>query len=74
MKRTLQVSKRTGRGGVIEVRDWRRDGRDLLVEPLPTFDLDVFVPAAERRRFNFATLLYKALRARGYTEEGECVS
>lgn len=47
----------------------------FYVEPLLTFDLDVFV-VLPRTRGGLLTLepLYKALRARGYREEDECVN
>jgi len=47
----------------------------FYVEPVLTFDLDVFVilPQAAGLLLTLAPL-YDALRARGYTEEGECVN
>ena len=47
---------------------------ELDVEPLLTFDLDVFVvlPATVGDLISLAPL-YEALRTRGYAEEGECV-
>ena len=49
-------------------------GAIFYVEPLLTFDLDVFV-VLPRTPGGLLTLssLYEALRARGYTEENECV-
>jgi hypothetical protein len=75
MKRTLQVLNELERGGVIErYAIGGAMGATFYVEPLLTFDLDVFVIL----RQNISGLLslaplYEALRARGYTEEGECV-
>lgn len=47
----------------------------FYVEPLLTFDLDIFVVFPETRG-GLLTLepLYESLRSRGYREEGECVS
>ena len=49
-------------------------GATFYVEPLLTFDLDVFVVLPQGAA-GFLSLapLYEALRAQGYTEEGECV-
>jgi hypothetical protein len=64
MKRTVQVLNELERNGVVErYAIGGAMGATFYVEPLLTFDLDVFV----------ALPLYEALRARGYTEEGECV-
>ena len=45
------------------------------IEPVLTFDLDVFVilPRTSSRLFSL-TALYAALRERSFTEEGECVN
>lgn len=75
MKRTLQI-----------LNDLERDrafsryaiggamAATFYVEPLLTFDLDVFVllPKSSGVLISLAPI-YEALRARGYTEEGECV-
>ena len=49
-------------------------GATFYAEPLLTFDLDIMVLLPQTKS-GLLTLspLYKALRARGYTEEGECV-
>lgn len=49
-------------------------GATFYVEPLLTFDLDVFVvlPQTAGGLLSLAPL-YDALRTRGYAEEGECV-
>jgi hypothetical protein len=49
-------------------------GATFYTEPFLTFDLDVFV-VLPRTSAGLLTLgpLYEALRARGYTEEKECV-
>ena len=76
MKRTLQVLNELEREGVVEryaIGDAM--GATFYVEPLLTFDLDVFVllPQSAAGMLSLAPL-YEALRARGYTEERECVS
>ena len=50
-------------------------GATFYVEPVLTFDLDIFVILPQPAH-GLLTLepLYEALRARGYTEEGECVN
>ena len=75
MKRTLQVLNELERGGVIErYAIGGAMGATFYVEPLLTFDLDVFVvlPPSVGDLISLAPL-YEALRARGYAEEGECV-
>ena len=49
-------------------------GATFYVEPLLTFDLDVFVLLeAGAGGWLSLTPIYEALRRRGYAEEGECV-
>jgi hypothetical protein len=75
MKRTLQVLNELERGGVIErYAIGGAMGATFYVEPLLTFDLDVFVilPQSAGGLLSLAPL-YEALRARGYIEEGDCV-
>jgi hypothetical protein len=75
MKRTLQVLNELERGGVIErYAIGGAMGATFYVEPLLTFDLDVFVilPQSSADLLSLAPL-YEALRAQGYAEEGECV-
>ena len=72
MKRTLQVLNELERDGVIErYAIGGAMGATFYVEPLLTFDLDVFVilPQAESGLLSLSPL-YNALRARGYTEDG----
>ncbi len=76
MKRTLLVLNELERGGVIErYAIGGAMGATFYVEPLLTFDLDVFVILPQSAAADLLSLapLYEALRARGYTEEGECV-
>src|SRR6266545_8022395 len=75
MKRTLQVLNELERGGVIErYAIGGAMGATFYVEPLLTFDLDVFVimPQSAAGLVSLAPL-YEVLEARGYIEEGECV-
>src|SRR6266498_3951044 len=75
MKRTLQVLNELELGGVVErYAIGGAMGATFYVEPLLTFDLDVFVilPKDAGNLLSLAPL-YEALRWRGYTEEGECV-
>jgi hypothetical protein len=75
MKRTLQVLNELERDGVVErYAIGGAMGATFYVEPLLTFDLDVFVilPKGAGNLLSLAPL-YEALRSRGYTEEGECV-
>lgn len=75
MKRTLQVLNELERGGVIErYAIGGAMGATFYVEPVLTFDLDVFVilPQSAAGLLSLAPL-YEALRARGFAEEGECV-
>ena len=75
MKRTLQVLVELERSGVIErYAIGGAMGATFYVEPLLTFDLDVFVilPQTAGGLLSLAPL-YEALRAHGYAEEGECV-
>jgi hypothetical protein len=75
MKLTLQVLNELERSGVMErYAIGGAIGATFYVEPLLTFDLDVFVilPQQGTGLLSLAPI-YGALRARGYSEEGECV-
>jgi hypothetical protein len=75
MQGTLQVLNELERAGVLgRYAIGGAMGATFYVEPLLTFDLDVFVvlPRTEGGLLSLAPL-YEALRARGYAEEGECV-
>ena len=75
MKRTLQILNELERDGVLErYAIGGAMGATFYVEPLLTFDLDVFVvlPQSAADLLSLAPL-YEALRARGYAEDGECV-
>jgi hypothetical protein len=75
MKLTLQVLNELERRGVIgRYAIGGAMGATFYVEPLLTFDLDVFVvlPQTTAGLLSLEPL-YEALRARGYTEDGECV-
>jgi hypothetical protein len=75
MKRTLQVLNELESNGVIErYAIGGAMGATFYVEPLLTFDLDVFVVLHANVGDSISlTPLYEALRKRGYAEEGECV-
>lgn len=75
MRRTLQVLNELElKGHVSRYAIGGAMGATFYVEPLLTFDLDVFVvlPQTVGGLLSLAPL-YDALRARGYAEEGECV-
>jgi hypothetical protein len=76
MEKTLRVLNALERDGIIQrYAVGGAMGAIFYVEPLLTFDLDIFVILPETAQ-GLLTLepLYEALRARGYTEEGECVN
>lgn len=76
MKRTLEILNALEREGVISrYAIGGAMGATFYVEPLLTFDLDVFVllPQTPGGLLTL-TPLYDALRGRGYAEEGECVN
>lgn len=75
MKQTLQVlNELEHKGHLSRYAIGGAMGATFYVEPLLTFDLDVFVvlPHTVGGLLSLAPL-YQALRARGYAEEGECV-
>lgn len=76
MKRTLEVLNELERMGVIgRYAIGGAMGATFYVEPLLTFDLDVFVLLPETPG-GLATVgpIYAALRGMGYIEEGDCVN
>ena len=76
MEKTLQVLNILEREGVLSrYAIGGAMGATFYVEPVLTFDLDIFVQFPQTA-VTLLTLepLYEALRARGYTEEGECVN
>ena len=75
MKRTLQVLNKLEDEGVFaRYAIGGAMAATFYVEPLLTFDLDVFVvlPTGRGSLISLAPI-YDALRARGYAEEAECV-
>jgi len=76
MEKALQVLNRLEREGVLT--RYALGGAmaaTFYVEPLLTFDLDVFITLPETAgRLLTLSPLYEALRVRGYREEGECVN
>lgn len=75
MGRTLQILNELERDGVLNrYAIGGPMGATFYVEPLLTFDLDIIVLLPETKAGLLPlTPLYDALRAKGYTEEGECV-
>jgi len=76
MEKTLQVLNELVRTGVLSrYAIGGAMGATFYVEPVLTFDLDVFV-VLPRASGGLLTLepLYEALRTRGYREEDECVN
>ncbi|MBI4454788.1 MAG: hypothetical protein HY644_02695 [Acidobacteria bacterium] len=76
MKHTLEVLNELERAGIVtRYAIGGAMGATFYVEPLLTFDLDIFVMLPQTAG-GLLTLdvLYEALRARGYAEEGECVN
>ncbi len=75
MRRTLQVLDELEQEGLLSrYAIGGAMGATFYTEPFLTFDLDVFI-VLPRTVAGLLTLapLYDALRARGYTEENECV-
>ena len=75
MEKTLQVLNDLERDGVLgRYAIGGAIGATFYVEPLLTFDLDVFVllPQSDSGLITLSPL-YEALRERGYHEEAECV-
>src|SRR5436190_15032210 len=75
METTLQVLNDLVRAGVVSrYAIGGAMGAMFYIEPVLTFDLDVFVVLPQTHG-GLLTLepLYEALRARGYREENECV-
>jgi len=76
MEKTLQVLNDLARSGVLSrYAIGGAMGATFYVEPVLTFDLDIFVILPQTVS-GLLTLkpLYEGLRARGYTEEGECMN
>ena len=76
MEKTLQVLNALEQDGVVgRYAIGGAMGATFYVEPVLTFDLAIFV-IPPQTAYGLLTLepLYGALRARGYTEEGECVN
>lgn len=75
MEQTLRVLNELEQAGVLgRYAIGGAMGATFYVEPLLTFDLDIFVVLPETPA-GLLTLapLYEALRGRGYAEAGECV-
>jgi len=76
MEKTLQVLNVLERDGALSrYAIGGAMGATFYAEPVLTFDLDIFVILPQTADGLLALEpLYAALRARGYTEEGECVN
>jgi hypothetical protein len=75
MQRTLQILNELEQNGVMSrYAIGGAMGATFYIEPLLTFDLDIFVLLPQTRG-GLLTLagLYDALRAKGYVEEDECI-
>lgn len=75
MERTLAVINELEKGGLVSrYAIGGAMGATFYVEPMVTFDLDVFVvlPTDSGGLLTLAPI-YEALRSRGYQEEGECI-
>lgn len=74
MKATLAVLNELERQGIV-----RRYGIGgamaamFYVEPIVTYDMDIFVVLPTSSRLLTLTPIYDALRQRGYEPEGECI-
>ena len=76
MEKTLQVLNELEQAGLFSrYAIGGAMGATFYIEPILTFDLDVFI-MLPKRNTGLLTLtpIYDALRARGYSEEGECVT
>ncbi|MBI4526273.1 MAG: hypothetical protein HY695_20945 [Deltaproteobacteria bacterium] len=76
MEKTLQVLNALEHDGVVSrYAIGGAMGATFYVEPVLTFDLDIFVVLPQRAD-GLLTLepIYETLHARGYAEEGECVN
>lgn len=75
MERTLQVLNQLERDGVLgRYAIGGAMGATFYVEPLLTFDLDIFVVLPQTSGGLTLSPLYSELRLHGYSEEGECVN
>ena len=74
MERTLQALNQLQRDGVLlRYAIGGAMAATFYVEPISTFDLDVFVILPNQSGLLTLSSIYEALRSRGYREEGECV-
>lgn len=74
MESTLQLLNQLERDGVLSrYAIGGAMAAMFYVEPVSTFDLDVFVVLPHQGGLLTLSPLYEALRDKGYTEQGECV-
>ena len=76
MEKTLQILNALERDGVLgRYAIGGAMGAMFYIEPVLTFDLDVFVLLPQKGDLILLTPLYEALKRQGYaTEEGESVN
>lgn len=75
MEKTLQVLNTLEHDGVIEkYAIGGAMGATFYIEPVLTFDLDIFVVLRQKSALLTLAPLYEALRMKGYKAEGECVN
>jgi len=75
MEKTLQVINVLEQEGVLST--YAIGGAmaaTFYIEPVLTFDLDIFILLPPKGRLLTLAPLYEALRAKGYHEDGECIS
>lgn len=74
MKATLAVLNELERQGIFQryaIGDAM--GATFYVEPVVTYDMDIFVVLSTRSGLLTLTPIYDALRQRGYEPQGECI-
>ncbi|MCX5903517.1 MAG: hypothetical protein NTV89_08615 [Proteobacteria bacterium] len=75
MEKTLQVLNTLENEGVLgKYAIAGAMGATFYIEPVLTFDLDVFIVLPQQGVLLTLAPLYEALRVRGYHEEDECVN
>lgn len=75
MEKTLKVLNTLEHDGVIEkYAIGGAMGATFYIEPVLTFDLDIFVVLPQKGALLTRAPLYEALRMKGYKAEGECVN
>jgi len=74
MEKTLQILNDLERDGIVgRYAIGGAMGATFYIEPVLTFDLDVFIVLPQKGGLVSLSPLYKALAKRGYAEKGECI-